>query len=247
MYKTVLAVLSAIVILAPAPSEAAERITVFAAASLKELMDSVVPAFEAEAGIETVVSLAASSVLARQIEAGAPADIYVSADREWMDWLAERGLVQGESRRTVAGNELVIAAASTPGSAEPSVILAEGRFAMGDPSHVPAGRYAKAALSSLGIWERVQSRAVFGENVRVALELARRGEVKAAIVYRSDQIAAEGLSRLYTFPPESHPPIAYLAATTAQARAGAEAFLEFLSSDTGQAVFRELGFAPPPR
>ncbi|MCT7377531.1 molybdate ABC transporter substrate-binding protein [Chelativorans salis] len=243
MIKIVAAVLVALAGFLPYAVGASERLTIFAAASMKDAMDRVVPAFTAESGVEAVVSLAASSVLARQIEAGAPADVYVSADVEWMDWLAERGLVREASVKTVAGNALVIvsSAAADGGVAD---ILAHGRVAMGDPSHVPAGRYARAALSHLGLWETVRERAVFAENVRVALELARRGEAAAAIVYVSDAQAV-GLSPRYTFPPESHPPILYPAAATAKAKPGAEAFLDFLAGDTGQAIFRDLGFARP--
>ena len=226
---------------------AGERITIFAAASLKEVMDQAAADFEAGSGTEAVVSLAASSVLARQIEAGAPADVYISADREWMDWLSERGAIAEDARRTVAGNALVIAGASpVPDRADPGTILGEGRFAMGDPSHVPAGRYARSALEHFGLWETVEDRAVFGENVRVALELAGRGEVVAAIVYASDLQPAEGLSLLYTFPPGSHPPIIYQAATTARAQPAARAFLNFLSGKVGQEIFRERGFTSPP-
>lgn len=217
----------------------------FAAASMREAMEQAAAAFEAESGVETVVSLAASSVLARQIAAGAPADIFISANLAWTDWLEERGFIRAESRRNVAGNDLVIAAGGPmPRIADAGVLLGRGRFAMGDPGHVPAGAYAKAALESLGLWEALKGRAVFGENARVALELARRGEVTAAIVYGSDQKAVEGdLARLYTFPPDSHPPIVYPAAATGNAAPAADAFLAFLSGPQGQAIFRGLGFA----
>ncbi|WP_309085143.1 molybdate ABC transporter substrate-binding protein [Chelativorans sp.] len=228
----------------PGALRAQERVTVFAAASLKEAMDRAGAAFRKRTDIAVVVSLAASSALARQIEAGAPADLFISADQEWLDWLAERDLTRKESRRLVAANDLVIAA-RTSEAAEPGAILGQGRFAMGDPTHVPAGRYAQAALTTLGLWEAVKDRAVFGENVRVALELAERGEVAAAIVYGTDQRAA-GLFRVYTFAAESHPPIVYPAALTAKAGPAAEAFLDFLLGEAGQKIFRELGFAPPP-
>ena len=116
---------------------------------------------------------------------------------------------------------------------------------MGDPTHVPAGRYANAALSSLGLWEKVREHAVFGENVRVALELARRGEVGAAIVYGSDLHAVEGLRSVYVFPADGHEPIVYPAATTKKAQPEADAFIDFLSGDKGQAILKEMGFAPP--
>lgn len=228
------------------PAAASEPLTVFSAASMKEAIERAAAAFEAEMGVETVVSLAASSVLARQIAAGAPADVFISADREWMDWLAERELLRKETVTTVAANALVIVSSEpADGTADPAALLARGRFAMGDPGHVPAGRYAKAALEALGLWETVKTQAVFAENVRVALELARRGEVAAAIVYASDEEVAEGLVRLYTFPAESHPPILYPAAATKGAAPQAEAFLAFLSGASGRAIFRELGFASP--
>ncbi|WEX11808.1 molybdate ABC transporter substrate-binding protein [Chelativorans sp. AA-79] len=231
----------------PATAMAQERITIFAAASMKDAMDRAAVAFEQETGTEVVVSFAASSALARQIEAGAPADVFISADLEWMDWLAERNLIREESRRPVAANALVIVAAKpVPEGAEPGDILSKGRFAMGDPTHVPAGRYAQAALTSLGLWEEVKEHAVFGENVRVALELAERGEVAAAIVYGSDERASNGLSRVYTFPADRHPPVVYPAAAMANAGPEADAFLDFLSGEEGQRIFRELGFAQPP-
>ena len=228
----------------PRAAIAQERITVFAAASLKEVMDRASAAFTAESGTEVVVSLASSSVLARQIDAGAPADIFISADQEWMDWVAERDLIRNETRRLVAGNELVIVSAQPASDGAGPEELLSGRFAMGDPTHVPAGTYAKAALTGLGLWDEVQDRAVFGENVRVALELAQRGEVSAAIVYGSDQLAAKELSRVYTFPADSHPPVVYPAAATVKAKPDADAFLNFLSGEEGQKIFRDLGFAP---
>lgn len=247
MNRFLLTLFLAAAVVAALPAMASDRITVFAAASLKDVMDEATAGFSAQTGHEAVVSLAASSILARQIAAGAPADIYISADREWMNWLGERSLIRGESPRVVAGNSLVIVAAKAPADrSKPGTILTDGRFAMGDPRHVPAGRYAEAALSSLGLWDRVKDHAVFGENVRVALELARRGEVAAAIVYGSDQKAVPGLSLVYTFPPESHPPIVYLAAATANAGSGADAFLGFLAGPAGQVIFEEFGFAPPP-
>lgn len=244
----ILAFLFVLALSLPAAAEQ-ERLTVFAAASMKDAIDQAAAAFEAESGAEVVVSFASSSVLARQIEAGAPADVFVSANLQWMDRLEERRLIRPESRRNVAGNRLVIASGeSMPRIADPGVLLGRGRFAMGDPGHVPAGIYAKSALESLGLWERLEDNAVFGENVRVALELARRGEVSAAIVYGSDQkLVADALARVYTFPPESHAPIVYPAAATPEASPQAEAFLDFLSGQRGQAIFAELGFAPPPQ
>lgn len=228
---------------------AEETLTVFAAASMKDAMDRAAAAFEAETGVETVVSFASSSVLARQIEAGAPADLFISANQAWMDWLGERDLIDADKRRDVAANTLVIAAPRDVKSGKdvPDALLVKARFAMGDPSHVPAGIYAKHALESLGLWDEASGNAVFGENVRVALELAARGEVAAAIVYGSDQKAVEeDLARLYTFPAGSHDPIVYPAAPTVEASPAAAGFLDFLSGTAGQAIFAELGFSASP-
>lgn len=227
-----------------APALAADRLTVFAAASMKDAIDRAAVEYEALSGHRIAVSYASSSVLARQIEAGAPADLFISANTDWMEWLAERRLIRADSRRIIAGNSLVIAAApGTAPASDPAELLGT-RFAMGDPSHVPAGKYARTALESLGLWDAVAPNAVFGENVRVALELAGRGEVRAAIVYGSDQKAAAGLVRAYAFPPTSHAPIVYPAAATRDGAREAETFLGFLTSEQGRRIFSDLGFSP---
>lgn len=225
-----------------------DPVTVFAAISMKDALEAAAQAYQAAAeGPPVVFSFAASSVLARQIEAGAPADLFISADAAWMDWLAERGLIEAESRRAIAGNSLVAVVA--PGGApvaDPARLLAGGRFTMGDPAHVPAGVYAKAALDHLGLWEQVRRNAVFGENVRVALELVRRGEVAAALVYASDLSVAPDLESVFTFPADSHPAIVYPAALAAGGDPDALAFLDFLSGEAGQRILAAHGFAPAP-
>ena len=223
-------------------ANAAEKVTVFAAASMKDVLDAAVADFKAKGGSDVVVSLAASSVLAKQVEAGAPANIFISADLDWMDYLDERNLIDKDSRRIIAGNALVIAAAEK-GSGDVE-LLQQGRFAMGDPSNVPAGKYGKAALESLGAWSDVEKNAVFTENVRVALEFVRKGEVSAAIVYASDRAAAPGLVEAYRFPANSHNPIVYPAAAIGTVTPETKAFLDYLSGEAGQAIISEKGFVP---
>jgi molybdate transport system substrate-binding protein len=233
------------VMLLPQAALSADKLTVFAAASMKDALEEAGETYAAQSGVDVVFSFAASSVLAKQIEAGAPADIFISADREWMDWLKERNLIAPETEAMIAGNRLVVAAApETKATNDPRGLLST-RFAMGDPTHVPAGKYAQAALQSLGLWEEVQPNAVFTENVRIALEFVRRGELDAAIVYGSDRDAAPELVTAYTFPENSHSPIVYPAAVTAKGQDGARAFVEFLAGEEGRRIFEARGFTAP--
>ncbi|PYE87744.1 molybdate ABC transporter substrate-binding protein [Phyllobacterium leguminum] len=222
-------------------AQAAEKVLVFAAASMKDVVEEAARQFKAKNGVEITVSFAASSVLAKQIEAGAPASIFISADNDWMDYLQQRKLISAPSRRIIAGNALVIAAAAGNGGSGLGLLEA-GRFAMGDPSNVPAGKYGKAALEKLGVWENVEKNAVFTENVRVALQYVNRGEVNAAIVYASDLAAAPDLAEAYRFPASSHNAIVYPAALVSDGTAEGRAFLEFLSSDKGQTIMKAKGF-----
>ncbi|WP_295806275.1 molybdate ABC transporter substrate-binding protein [uncultured Nitratireductor sp.] len=241
MFKRALAALTLLAF--PVTGAAAEKLTVFAAASMKDAIERAASEYQAVDGDEVVVSFASSSVLARQIEAGAPADVYISANTDWMAYLVERDLVRTQSEAIIAGNNLVIAAAKGIEPVESPNALLDERFAMGDPSHVPAGKYARTALENLDLWKDVEKNAVFGENVRVALELASRGEVKAAIVYGSDQKAVGDLVRAYVFPAESHAPVRYPAAATKNGAESAEAFLAFLKSEAGRKIFTDLGFS----
>jgi molybdate transport system substrate-binding protein len=225
-----------------APAASTSGITVFAAASMKDVLEHSAKEYLAAHGVAVVFSFASSSILARQIQAGAAADAFISADEEWMDWLAERDLIQTNSRTVITGNTLVIAAAPANTAREDPSELVADRFAMGDPAHVPAGRYAQSALETLGLWERVRPNAVLAENVRVALEYARRGEVGAAIVYGSDLQVAPDLTAAYVFPPESHPPITYPAAVVADGSDKAADFIDFLSAEAGQRIFALYGF-----
>lgn len=226
------------------PAVAAEKITVFAAASMKDVIDAAAAKFKAENGTEVTASFAASSVLAKQIEASAPAAIFISADQDWMNYVQERKLIDNDSRIVIAGNALVIAGAKDAKPMQALDILKAGRFSMGDPSNVPAGKYGKAALEKLGIWGDVSANAVFAENVRVALQYVSRGEVNAGIVYASDRAQVPELTEIYRFPASSHAPIVYSAALVGTATPEATAFLAFLRSDAGQAIITEKGFVP---
>lgn len=222
-------------------ASAAEQVIVFAAASMKDVIEEAAKQFKEKDGIEVVSSFASSSVLAKQIEAGAPASIFISADLDWMDYVQERKLMNDESRVVLAGNALVIASKKANAETGSEKLLGE-RFAMGDPSNVPAGKYGKAALEHLNLWSKVKDNAVFTENVRVALQYVSREEVNAAIVYASDRAIAADLIEVYRFPADSHKPILYPAAMVKDASHKAKAFLEFLESDSGQAIIASKGF-----
>ena len=224
---------------------AADRVLVFAAASTKDAIEAVAADFHAETGTDVVVSLASSGTLARQIEAGAPADIYLPANPVWMDYLADRGLINAASRAAVAGNVLVIVRKGSD-AATPETLLESGRFAMGDPVHVPAGIYAREALENLGLWDDVAPNAAFGENVRVALAMAARGDVDSAIVYRSDAAMRDDLEIAYEFPEGSHLPIVYPVALTLEADDDARAFLAYLLERARAGALTRFGFSRPP-
>lgn len=245
-----LAALFVALLLGAASSLASERVLVFAAASLKDAVEAIADDYEAQTGSQIVVSLASSGTLARQIEAGAPADLFLSASSDWMDYLAARELIDPRSRTIAAGNALVIVRGSADeyagGAATPQMLLASDRFAMGDPVHVPAGIYAKQALQSLGWWDAVEKHAAFGENVRVALAMAARGDVAAAIVYRSDATMRADLDIVFEFPEASHLPIRYPVALTKEADADAQDFLAFFLDQARAGALTPFGFAVPP-
>lgn len=238
----------ALVVLMAVPA-AAEDITVFAAASLKNAMDEVAAGFEAAAGHGVTVSYAGSSALARQIELGAPADVFVSANPGWMDRLDEAGKTEGGTRVDLLGNRIVLIA---HGVAEPVEVgagmdlagmLGEGRLAMALVDAVPAGIYGKAALESLGLWESVEARVVQADNVRAALKLVAIGEAPMGVVYATDAAAEEGVSVLGAFPEDSHPPIVYpVAAMTGRLSPMVAEFLGYLQSGAAREVFKRHGF-----
>lgn len=248
---------AALAALLAAPSErvlaASERApVVLAAASLQECLTAAADAWARQGHSRPVLSFAASSALARQIEAGAPADLFVSADEEWMDYLAARRLLAPGSRTNVATNRLVVVApAASPLRLEvrPGFPLARalgtGRLATADPATVPAGKYGRAALTRLGVWNQVEGRVANAENVRAALALVARGEAPLGIVYATDAQAAPAVRIVALFPAQSHPPIIYPVARMARSgNAEAEGFRHFLLSVQGRAIFRRFGFGP---
>ena len=223
-----------------APSSSAEAQTtpvlVFAAASLKTALDAIMAQWRAETGRAVAASYAASSALARQIAQGAPAHLLISADLEWMDYVADKGAIRKETRVNLLGNALVLVGKPGAPSIEikPGFDLASrldgGRLAVGEVSSVPAGRYAKAALQSLGAWQSVESKLAQAENVRAALLLVARGEAPLGIVYRSDAVAEKAVEIQGAFPADSHPPIVYPAALTTLAHDDAARFLGHIRS-----------------
>lgn len=227
-----------------APSFANDRILVFAAASMKNVLEAIGGEFEKKCACKVVFSFAGSGTLARQIEAGAPADVYISANAEWMDWLRARNVIDAVTIKTVAANRLVVAVErdrqiSTP--AKPDQILDQGRIAMADPMSVPAGKYGRQALEKIGLWKRVKKQLVFGENVRVSLVLVARGDVTSAIVYRSDLLAEPRVKLAYMFDTKLHAPIKYLAALIKRNGKG-DSFLRFLQSVEATNIFLKFGF-----
>lgn len=225
-------------------------VVVFAAASLKNALDKIAKDWESKAGKKATLSFAASSALAKQVESGAPADLFVSADLKWMDWLAERKLIDDASRKTLLGNALVLIAPKDSAvtlKIEKGFKLAEalgdGRVAMGETSSVPAGVYGKTALTNLGVWDQVSAKVAGAENVRVALAYVARGETPLGIVYATDAKSEPNVKVVDTFPADSHPPIVYpVALTASSANPDAKAFLEFLSSADAAKVFEDQGF-----
>jgi molybdate transport system substrate-binding protein len=222
---------------------------VFAAASLSEALGEADNAFTARTGIPMKASFAASSVLAKQIEAGAPADVFFSADREWMDYLEQRARLKPGSRRDLLGNALVLIAPADSSvhlkiapHFELVAALGNGRLATGDPDSVPAGLYARAALMHFGVWEEVANRLARAENVRAALEYVAHGEAPLGIVYRTDAQAETRVRVVDVFPADSHPAITYPLALTAVARPESARFAEFLSSDAARQIFARRGF-----
>lgn len=234
--------------LAATPAYAA-NLTIFAAASLKNALDAAATAYQAKSGDTVRISYAASSSLARQIEAGAPADLFISADLKWMDYVQSKGLIRPATRRNLLGNELVLVAPAGSGTKitpAPGVDLLShlrnGPLAMADPTAVPAGIYGKAALTKLGVWASVEAKVARAADVRAALRLVARGEAPLGIVYRTDAIAEPKVEVAGAFPANSYPPVIYPAALTSGAQAATTKFLDFLESPAARPYFEKQGF-----
>ncbi len=234
----------------PIQAEQRESLLIFAAASLKDALEEIVDHFEIQTGEKATVSFAASSVLARQIQAKAPADIFISADQKWMDYVVEKSVVNRETLKIIALNSLVIIGSNettkqislnSPNSFIDA--LGEERFAVGDPSHVPSGRYAKMAFESLKIWDEIENKIVPADNTRVALALVARNEVPLGVVYESDAQSDRRVQVLANFDEDLHPAIIYSAvATKIGDSLRAEKFIKFLTSEVSRKSLLDAGF-----
>ena len=245
----------AVMVAMPATGARAQDVVVFAAASMKNALDAAVGAWGGRGGAPVKVAYAASSALARQIEQGAPASVFLSADLDWMDYLQQRGLIRPESRMNLLGNAIVLIAPRDspaqgpvgPGMDMAALLGRDGRIAMGQVDSVPAGKYGRAALQKLGLWPQVANRLAQTENVRAALVLVARGETPLGIVYATD--AAADAARVRTvgaFPADSHPPVVYPIALTRDAVPAAAGFVAWLRSAEAAAHFEGQGFTRLP-
>jgi len=243
-----LAITSLFLALVPVAGHAAD-IVVFAAASLNDALTEIGKDYQSRSGHHVTFSFAASSVLARQIESSGGADIFVSADRDWMDYLDSRRLVDHATRKDLLGNHLVLiepvssrlAIKIAPGF-DLAGALSGGRLAVADPDSVPAGKYAKAALTNLHVWASISGHLAPAENVRAALALVARAEAPLGIVYTTDALAEPRVRIAGTFPDDTHPPIVYPIALTKDAKPPAAAFLQYLCEKEAMAVFLKDGF-----
>jgi molybdate transport system substrate-binding protein len=237
--------------LALSPALAQDKsLVVFAAASMKNALDDVDAAFTARTGVKVAASYAASSTLAKQIEQGAPADIFLSADTDWMDYATARKDINEPTRINLLGNSIVLIApkdskignvAIAPGF-DLAKLAGDGRIATGDVKSVPVGKYAQAALEKLGAWQAAEPKFAMAESVRAALTLVARGEAALGIVYSTDAKVEPGVKIVGTFPADSHPAIIYPVAATATAKTEAGDYLAFLRSAAAKAILEKYGF-----
>lgn len=229
---------------------AQETLTVFAAASMKNAVDDINTEFTKATGIKVVSSYAASSAFAKQIEGGAPADIFASADLEWMDYVAQKKLIKDDTRVNLLGNKLVLIAPKDSKVGDVAIgqgfdlakLAGDGRIVTGDVKAVPVGKYAKAALEKLGSWAAAEPKFAMAENVRAALTLVGRGEAALGIVYETDAKVGPNVKIVGYFPAGSHPDITYPVAVTSTAKAGAAKYSAYLRSQTAKTIFEKYGF-----
>jgi molybdate transport system substrate-binding protein len=236
---------------APQPATAQDSITVFAAASLRNALNDADAAFTKAAGVKVVASYAASSTLAKQIAQGAPADVFISANVKWVDFLAKHKQIKPDTRVNLLGNALVLIAPKNSKLGHVNIgkgfdiakLAGSGRIAVADVKAVPAGLYAKAALQSLGTWQAAEPKLAQAENVRATLAYVARGETPLGIVYSTDAAIEPAVKIVGTFPADSHPPIVYPAAATTQAKGSAVTrYLHFLRTPAAKAIFEKYGF-----
>lgn len=242
---------AAVVVAFASPAFADEaKLTIFAAASLKTALDKVSAAWTVDSKQETSISYGASSALAKQIESGAPADVFISADTTWMTYLSEKKLVAADKVDNVLGNEIVLIApgdskieAKLEKGVDISALVGDGKLAMADVKAVPAGKYGKASLETLGAWAAVESKVAQAENVRAALKLVATGEAALGIVYVTDARAEPAVRVVATFPADSHPPVIYPASVIAASKNPSAAnFVAFLRSPKTTDIFKAQGF-----
>jgi molybdate transport system substrate-binding protein len=250
----ILAALAVTIVCAATPHTASAQqksITIFAAASMKNALDDVDNAFTKQSGTKAVASYEASSTLMKQIEQGAPADVFLSADIKWMDYGIQHNVIKADTRFNLLGNKLVLIAPKDskigqviigPGF-DLAALAGNGRIAVGDVRAVPAGLYAKAALEKLGAWAAVEPKLAMAENVRAALALVARGEAPLGIVYETDAKIESGVKIVGVFPADSHPPIVYPVALTANAKLDAAQYLMFLRTQAAKSIFERYGFS----
>jgi molybdate transport system substrate-binding protein len=225
-------------------------LVVFAAASLKNALDAINAQWQKETGKGAKVSYAASSALAKQIESGAPAQLFISADLDWMDYVAQKNLIKPETRSNLLGNRIVLIAPKDKARAidikpgfDLAKVIGDGRLSMANVDSVPAGKYGRASLEKLGVWASVSDKLAQAENVRAALLLVSRGEAPAGIVYQTDAASDIGVTIIGTFPEDTHPPIIYpIALTTSGTTPDAAAFLAYIKSGKSKPVFEAQGF-----
>ena len=234
-----------------ASAEQTRTLTVFAAASMKNALDEVDNAYTAKTGVQVIASYAASSALAKQIEQGAPADAFVSADIAWMDYVNDKKAISEPTRVNLLGNSIVLVAPKDSKIDNVTIdqgfdlaqLAGDGKIATGDVKAVPVGKYAKAALEKLGVWTAVKPKLAMAENVRAALALVARNEAVLGIVYSTDAKVEPGVKVVGTFPASSHPAIVYPVAATSTAHKGTEDYLAFLRSSEAKAIFEKYGFS----